>query len=131
MKCQSMKDYHDLYMKIDVLLLADIFENFRELCLRDYGLDPTFYYTLPNFSWDACLKFTNIELELLTDKDMYQMFEKAERGGVASIGSKRYVKSDLEAVELTQYLYRGEEVPEKLQDLLKTFLLYIDANNLG
>ena len=117
-------------MKIDVLLLADIMENFRILCLRDYSLDPVYYFSLSNFSWDACLKYTKIELELLTDYDMHLMFEKSKRGGVSTTLSKRYAQSDPEAIELTQILYRGEEVPERLENTLKKFLLYLDANNL-
>ncbi|XP_011863957.1 PREDICTED: uncharacterized protein LOC105559916, partial [Vollenhovia emeryi] len=67
---QTLGDYSDLYMKIDVLLLADIFENFRDSSINSYGLDPAYYYTLPGFTWDAMLKHTHVNFELLTDIDM-------------------------------------------------------------
>ena len=82
-KIKSMSDYHDLYLESDVLLLADVFENFRNVCLKNYKLDPAWYYTTPSIAWDAALKMTGIELELLTDPDMLLMIEKGIRGGVS------------------------------------------------
>ena len=66
-KCKSLRDYHDLYLKSDVLLLSDVFENFRKTCLKHYKLDPAHYYTSPGLAWDACLKETGQELQLLHD----------------------------------------------------------------
>ncbi|CAB3978759.1 Hypothetical predicted protein [Paramuricea clavata] len=68
---QTMRDYHDLYLKTDVLLLADVMENFRKVCKTNYGLDPMWYYTAPGLAWDAALKLTEVELELTSDPDMY------------------------------------------------------------
>ena len=82
---KTLQDYHDLYLTTDVLLLADVFETFRDLSMRYYGLDPAHYYTAPGLSWDACLKMTKIRLELLTDIDMLLMFERSLRGGVSTI----------------------------------------------
>ena len=73
------------YLKSDVLLLADVFENFRKKCLINYKLDPCHYYTAPGLAWDACLKKTKQELQLLTDYDMLMMFEKGIRGGMSHI----------------------------------------------
>ena len=83
--CQTIQDYHDLYLKSDVLLLADVFENFRKICLEHYKLDPCHYYTAPGLAWDACLKKTEQKLQLLTDYDMLMMFEKGIRGGMTHI----------------------------------------------
>ena len=80
--CKTIKDYHDLYLKSDVLLLADVFENFRKTCLHHYKLDPAHYYTSPGLAWDACLKTTGQHLELLSDYDMLMMFERGIRGGI-------------------------------------------------
>ena len=73
---KTIRDYHDLYLKTDVLLLADIFENFRDVCIENYKLDPAWYYTSPALAWDACLKKTEVNLELLNNVDMLLMIEK-------------------------------------------------------
>ena len=73
---KTLEDYHNLYNKLDVLLLADVFGNFRDICIENYELDPTHYYTAPGLAWDAALKFSKVELELLSDIDMLLMVEK-------------------------------------------------------
>ena len=117
-KMKTFKDYHELYNETDVLLLADVFENFRDLCLKIYGLDPAYYFTCPGLAWDACLKMTDIDLELLSDPNMLLMFEKGIRGGI-SIISNRYGEAN------NKYTGRGfnENKPSK-------YLMYLDANNL-
>ena len=116
-KCQTIKDYHDLYLKSDVLLLADVFENFRATCLKHYNLDPAHYFTSPGLAWDACLKETGQELELLHDYDMLMMFERGIRGGITHI-SKRYAEANNK--------YMKDYNPDKPS----TFIQYLDANNL-
>ena len=64
---KTLQDYHNLYNETDVLLLADVFENFRNICMENYKLDPAHYYTAPGLSWDACLKMTDVKLELTSD----------------------------------------------------------------
>ena len=71
-----MKEYHDLYLKCEILLLADVFEKFRNNSLKNYGLCPSRYLSAPGLSWDAMLKMATIELELISDPDMYIFFEK-------------------------------------------------------
>ena len=68
--CKTLKDYHDIYLMSDILLLTDVFETFRDICMTNYELDPAWYYTAPCLAWDAALKKTKVELELLTDTDM-------------------------------------------------------------
>ena len=72
----NLGDYHDLYLRTDVVLLANVYEAFRDTCLRHYKLDPVHFYTSPGLAWKACLKRTGIKLELLTDPDMLLMFER-------------------------------------------------------
>ena len=120
-ECETLGDYHDLYLKTDVLLLADIFENFRKTCLKHYGLDPAHYYTSPGLSWDALLTPTsptsNIKLELLTDCNMYLFIEKGMRGGI-STEMQRYAKAN------NPYLHDYD--PDKET----SYILYLVANNL-
>ena len=80
-QCKTIKDYLAIYLKCDVLILADIIECFRNMCLQYYGLDPVYYYTSPNFFWDAELKITGVKLELLTseDSEIMLMFENAKK----------------------------------------------------
>ena len=78
---KNLGEYHDLYVRSDTLLLADVFENFRNTCLNNYELDPAHFVSLPGLAWQACLKKTNVELELITDYDMLLMIEDGIRGG--------------------------------------------------
>jgi hypothetical protein len=77
---RTFKDWHDLYLEIDVRGLTDVFEAFREMCLCTYSLDPCHYYTAPGLFNDAAYKYTKAEVELLSDIDMHNMFEKGIRG---------------------------------------------------
>ena len=83
-----MGEYHDLYLKSDILLLADVFENFRNTCHQYYKVDPCHYFTSPGLSWDAMLKMTGIKLDLMTDIDMFQFIEKGLRGGISYIANR-------------------------------------------
>ena len=114
---QTMGEYHNLYLESDILLLADVFENFRKTCLQYYKLDPCHYFTSPGLSWDAMLKMTNIKLELMTDIDMFQFIEKGMRGGISYIAN-RYGKAN------NKYMSKYDKnKPSK-------YIMYLDANNL-
>ena len=84
-----MGEYHDLYLKTDVLLLTNIFEKNRDVCMKYYGLDPAYYYTLPNFAFDAMLKMTGIEIDLIYDQEMYEMIEAGLRGEMCMVSTKK------------------------------------------
>ena len=114
---KNMGDYHNLYLGSDVLLLADVFENFRKTCLEYCKLDPCHYFTSPRLSWDAMLKMTNIKLELMTDIDMFQFIEKGLRGGISYIAN-RYGKANNKYMK--DY---DKKAPSK-------YIMYLDANNL-
>ena len=79
---KNLGEYHDLYVQSDTLLLADVFENFRNMCIKVYGLDPVCFLSTPGLAWQVCLKKTGVKLELITDVDMLLMIEKGIRGGI-------------------------------------------------
>ena len=118
-KCRRMNDYMKLYLKTDVLLLACVFESFRNVCLSQYGLDPSYYVSSPNLSWDAMLKITNVELECISDVDMFQMIDSGIRGGICGISHRQATANNP---------LMGEEFFESEKPL--SYLLYLDANNL-
>ena len=114
---KSMGDYHDHYLKKDVLLSADVFEKFIATCLKFYGLDPCHYFSSPGLSWDAMLKMTGVKLEKISDIDKYLFIEKRLRGGISYI-AKRYAKANNK--------YMNDYDPKKPS----AFISYQDMNNL-
>lgn len=90
---KNLGEYHDIYLKSDVLLLADVFENFRDLTMKTYHLDPAHFFSCPQLSWQSALKFTKCKLKLLSDPTQYLFFEEGIRGGVSAI-TKRYAKAN-------------------------------------
>ena len=115
---KNLEEYRNLYNQVDVLLLADVFENFRDICIKDYNLDPANYYTAPGLAWDAALKLTEVKLELLSDLDMLLMVEKGIRGGI-SIISNRYGKANNK--------YMGKSFNDIEPSI---YIIYLYANNL-
>ena len=114
---KNLGEYHDLYLKTDVLSLCDVFEKFINTCLNYYVLDPCHYFSSPGSSWDAMLKMTKIELELINDINMHLFIEKGMRGGISYI-AKRYSKANN---KYTKDYDNSEET---------NFIMYFDANNL-
>ena len=116
-KLNNLGDYHNLYVQNDTLLLADMFENFRDMCLKEYELDPAHFLSLPGLAWQACLKKTNIELELLTDYDMLLMVEEGIRGRIYH-SIHRYAKAN------NKYMKNYNNNEES------SYIQYLDVNNL-
>ena len=114
---KTLGEYHDLYLKTDVLLLCNVFEKFINTCLNYYGLDPFHYLSSPGLSWDAMFKMTEIELELISDIDMYLFIEKGIRGGISYI-TKRHNKAN------NKYVKNPDNIKKD------TFITYFDVNNL-
>ena len=116
-KIRNMGEYHDLYLKTDTILLANVFESFRSVCMENYGLDPAHFYTAPGLAGRACLKKTGVKLELLLDPDMLLMFEHGIRSGI------------------TQSVHRWAAANNPYMDEYDSskptkYLQYLDANNL-
>ena len=103
----------------DVLILADVFENFRDVCIENYNIDPAHHYTAPGVAWDAALKMTKIELQLLSDYDMLLMIQKGIRGGISMISNRygtannKYMNEThmIQAKRLTYIQYRDANTP--------------------
>ena len=112
-----MREYHDLYVQSDSLELAEIFENFRNFCLRKYKLNLAYFYTTPGLALEGCFKMARIKLELPTNKDMLLIFEKGIRGGFSQ-ATHRYAKAD------------NKYMPNCDIKQLSSSLMYLDANNL-
>ena len=114
---KNLGDYDDLYVQSDVLLLADVFENFRNQCLKTYDLDPAYFLTLSSLAWQACLETTKIKLHLITDQEMLLMIEERIRGGITQV--------------ITKFLQANNKYIkdyDKNKDSL--FLQYLDLNSL-
>ena len=112
-----MSEYHELYVQSDTTLLADLLESFRDKCLEIYELDPAHFLSAPGLAWQACLKKTHVELELLTDNDMLLMFEEGIRGRMCQ-ATHRYAKAN------NKYMNNHDRNEES------SYLEYLDANNL-
>ena len=106
-----------MYVQSDTLLLADVYENFRNMCLEKYQLDSAYFVSAPGLAWQACLKKTGVKLELLTDYDMILMIEKGIRGGICQ-ATHRYAKVD------NKYMKNYDKSNES------SYIEYLDANNL-
>ena len=117
LKLKNLGDYHNLYVQSDTLLLADVFENFRNKCIDIYELDPAHFLSAPGLAWQACFKKTEVKLELLTDIDMLLMVEKGIRDEICH-AIYRYVKTN------NKYMKNYDK------NITSSYLMYLDANNL-
>ena len=114
---KNLGEYHDLYLETDTLLLTDVYERIREICLEIYQLDPAHFLSTPGLAWQACLKKARVKLELLTDINMLLMIEEGIRGGICqaihsyATANNKYMKN-----------YN--------KNVISSYLQYLDANNL-
>ena len=114
---KNLGEYHDLYVHSDTLLLADILENFRNMCIEVYGLDPVYFLSAPGLAWQAYLKKRDVKLELITDVDMLLMVEKGIRGGICH-SIYRHAKAN----------YKYMKIYDKNNE--SSYIIYVDGNNL-
>ena len=117
LKINNLGEYHNLYVQCNTLLLADVFENFRNKSIEMYGLYPSHFLSAPGLAWEACLKKTNVELELLTDVHMLLMIEEGIRGGMCQ-SVHRYAKAN------NKYMKNYNK------NIESSYLMYLGANNL-
>ena len=115
---RNLGDYHDLYLRTDVILPANMFEAFRDTCLEHYKLDPAHFYTSPGLAWKACLRKTQVRLTLLTDPGMLLMLEHGIRGGITQ-AVHHYTSANNP--------YMGDQYDPSQES---SDLQYLDANNL-
>ena len=114
---KNVGEYHDLYLRSDTLLLADVFENLRDISIKVYGLDPAYFLSVPRLAWQACLKKTGVKLEILKDVDVLLMIGKGIRGGIChSVHSHAKANN-----KYMKYYDRNKE---------SLYIIYVDANNL-
>ena len=116
--CRSLEQYLKLYLTSDVCLLADVFQNFRDICYRGYQLDPAYFMSAPQLAWDSMFKMLNLKKELISDPEMYRMIQPNLRGGICH-ASVRYARANNKYMGA---LY-NPDAPE-------SFIMYIDATNL-
>ena len=114
---KNLGEYHDLYVQSDTLLLADVFENFRNMCFKVYGLDPVYFLSAPGLAWHACLKKTGVKLELIADVDMLLMIEKGRRAGIC-------YSVCIHAKTNNKYMKSYDKNNES------SYIIYMDASNL-
>ena len=114
----NLGDYHNLYLRTDVVLLANVYEAFRDTCLKHYKLDPSHFNSFPGLAWGTCLKCTGIKLELLTNPDVLLMFEQGIRGRITQ-AVRKYSSANNK--------YMGDRFDSKSEG---SYLQYLDTNNL-
>ena len=114
---QKLVEYHDLYLQTDLLLLCDVFENFRATCVQHYKLDPAQYFSAPGLAWDAMLKMTGVELKLMVEREFHDIIDKGDERNICCI-SKKFTR--------TNNKYFEDYDASKSSN----YVIYIDMNNL-
>jgi len=114
---KTLQSYHDHYLLSHILLLADVFENFRNTIFEEHHLDPLHFITLPSLAWASALKYTHANLDLITEPNMYLMVKNNMRDGIATI-SHRHAQANNPLVE-------GYDHSKPT-----SYITHLDANNL-
>ena len=123
-------EYSTLYLKSDICHLSDVFQKFSEFAYKTYNLDPRHSYTLPDFSWQSMLKMTKIELEIISDSDIYLYLMYCIRGGACIVNKKHVITNNIYTRKVND-LSSDKKVKKKLKtDDLNKFIMYLDANDL-
>ena len=112
----NLGEYHDLYVQSDTLLLVDVYENFRNMCLEKNELHPTYFVSALGLAWQACLKKTEVKLESITDYDIL-MIEKGIRGGICQ-ATHSYAKAN------NKYMTNYDK------NIESSYIEYLDENNI-
>ena len=129
-KCKDLLDYSILYIKTDICHLLDVFQKFSDFAYKTYNLDARHSYTLPGYSWQSMLKMIKIELELISNSDMYLYLMDTIRGGI-TVCNKKFVKADNIYTRKVHDESSDKKVTKKLKTSnLNKFTMYLDANNL-
>ena len=129
-----MKEYHKLYNLSDVLLFADIFENFRGICLNHYRLNPAWYFSAPGLAWDATLKITKFQLALLSDPEMLLMIESGIRGGIAAIShhhakaNNEYMGTEFDSAGESKFISYFEWMTDNVLDDWKHLSCFLEVD---
>ena len=119
-----------MYLKIDICHLSDVFQKFSDFAYKTYNLDPRYSYTLPGFSWQSMLKMAKIELQLISDSDVYLFLMDCIRGGICIV-NKKFDKADNKCTRKAHDESSDKKVKKKLKtNDLNKFIMYLDANNL-
>ena len=133
-KCNNLLDYSILYLKTDLCHLADVFQKFSNFAYENYEFDCRHSFTFPGYSWECMLKMTKIELELISDSDIYLFLMDTIRGGM-TVCNKKYVKADNKYTREQYKIWIDKNISKKFKKKLRTnnldkYLMYLDANNL-
>lgn len=136
LKCKNMAEYHMMYNTLDVTLLADVFNGLRRKMHQSYGIDPSWYVSLPSYSMDAWLRFSNVRQELLIEREMYDFIEGAKRGGMTNVigrywrANNDYIDPKVAEMYPIPESQHFDEFRVREETGKKSFLLYTDVNSL-
>ncbi|KAK9681095.1 hypothetical protein QE152_g38580 [Popillia japonica] len=134
--CKNFGEYHDLYLKLETILLKDVHDNFRKTCYKNYKLDPVYYISAPDLADAVSLKITGKKLELIQDQKLYEMYENGIRGGISMIPHRHAIANNCyfydEKTNKTVKLTKEQAEEKGIYNSKKriSYIMYLDCNNL-